>query len=203
MAFTINSNSFMPHLSFFSFPLSPLKVGGGGKPKAASTAIGFVALLFCLFGSSGDRRRKHERSAFYNEGLCFLIGIWTINHFLNSFQLIKTVPDRDCWTSGFSFNCLASDSLVGCGHPLRREAQDHSGQRNAGGTSCQPGLRWAGTAPSEDRRDVRLESQIPFDWDFLSSFSSFYLAPVLSSYALESILAPFWPCCFDRLNNHL
>lgn len=106
-----NAIHFVHHLIFYF----PLKVRGG-KPKALSTAIGFVALLFWHLGSRADRWSKHKHSLFYNTGLCFLISIWTINHFLNSFQLIKTVPDCDCWTSEFPFNCLASILLVGCGH---------------------------------------------------------------------------------------
>lgn len=45
-----------------------------------------------------------------------------VNHFLNSFQVIKTLPDRVCSTSKFCFNCLASVSRMGCGHPHRPEA---------------------------------------------------------------------------------
>lgn len=106
-----NANRFVHHLILY-FPLNV----GGGKPKALSTAIGFVALFFWHLGSRADRWNKHKHFLFYNTGLCFLISIWTINHFLNSFQLIKTVPDCDCWTSEFPFNCLASILLVGCGH---------------------------------------------------------------------------------------
>lgn len=42
-----------------------------------------------------------------------LFGIRTINYFGNSFQLIKTVPDRDCWTNEFPLNVLASFPILG------------------------------------------------------------------------------------------
>lgn len=101
-----NANRFLHRLIFYR----------GRKPKVLLIAIGFVASLFWRLGSWADRWSKHKHSLFYNAGLCFLISIWTINHFLNSFQLIKTVPDCDCWTSEFPFNCLAFVLLVGCGH---------------------------------------------------------------------------------------
>lgn len=42
-----------------------------------------------------------------------LFCIGTINYFGNSFQLIKTVPDRDCWSSEFPLNVLASFPIFG------------------------------------------------------------------------------------------
>lgn len=58
-----------------------------------------VCHCFQPFGSTLDQWRKIH-SALQCRPLS-LLGIWTVNHFENSFQLIKTLPDRDCWTSGF------------------------------------------------------------------------------------------------------
>lgn len=86
------------------------------------TAIGFVALLLgCLAAELISEENTLSLSLLQCSPL-FSCQHPNVNHFLNSFQVIKTLPDRVCSTSKFSFNCLASVSRTGCGHPRRPEA---------------------------------------------------------------------------------
>lgn len=106
--------------SFIRHP-PPSKAGSGNKMKETVTAIGFVALLLgCLAVELISEENMLPLSFFTMEPFVFLSASETVNHFLNSFQVIKTLPGRVCWTSKFSFNCLASVSLMDCGHPRDR-----------------------------------------------------------------------------------
>lgn len=94
--------------------------------------FGFDALLLgCLAAELISEENALSLSLLQCSPLFFCQHL-NVNHFLNSFQVIKTLPDRVCSTSKFSFNCLASVSRMGCGHPRRPEAfliWDHMVQR--------------------------------------------------------------------------
>lgn len=65
-----------------------------GPEETAATALKSVAWTLPL-GSILDQRRKIHALPLQCRSLS-LFCIGTINYFGNSFQLIKTVPDRDC-----------------------------------------------------------------------------------------------------------
>lgn len=119
-------DGFIRHL----FP--PPEVWVGSEMKAAVTAIGFVALLLGCFVAELISEENTRSLSLLQCSPLFSCQHPNVNHFLNSFQVIKTLPDRVCSMNEFSFNCLASVSRMGCGHPLRPEAfliGDHMGRR--------------------------------------------------------------------------
>ncbi len=65
-----------------------------GLKETTGTALGSVACSLPL-GSKLDQRRKIHALPLQCRPLS-LVGIGTVNHFGNSFQLIKMLPDRDC-----------------------------------------------------------------------------------------------------------
>lgn len=66
----------------------------GGAKETTGTALGSVAC--CLpHGSKVDWRREIH-APLLQCGPLSPVGIGTVNHFGNSFQLIKILPDRDC-----------------------------------------------------------------------------------------------------------
>lgn len=72
-------------------------VGHGGEvgPKETTgTALGSVAC--CLPHGSKLDRRGEVHALLIQCGPLSPVGIGTVNHFGNSFQLIKILPDRDC-----------------------------------------------------------------------------------------------------------
>lgn len=68
--------------------------GGGVAKETTGTALGSVACCL-LLGSKLDQRRKIHALPLQCRPLS-PVGIGTVNHFGNSFQLIKILPDRDC-----------------------------------------------------------------------------------------------------------
>lgn len=68
--------------------------GAVGPKDTTGTALGSVACCLPL-GSKLDQQRKIHPLPLQCRPL-FLVGIGTVNHFGNSFQLIKMLPDRDC-----------------------------------------------------------------------------------------------------------
>lgn len=71
-----------------------LEWGEVGPKETTATALGSVACSLPL-GSKLDQRRKIHTLPLQCRPLS-LVGIGTVNHFGNSFQLIKTLPDCDC-----------------------------------------------------------------------------------------------------------
>lgn len=69
-------------------------VGEVGPKETTATAFGSVACSLPL-GSKLDQRRKIHALPLQCRPLS-LVGIGTVNHFENSFQPIKTLPDHDC-----------------------------------------------------------------------------------------------------------
>ncbi len=119
-------DGFIRHL----FP--PPEVWFGSEMKAAVSAIGFVALVFGCFVAQLISEENTRSLSLLQCSLLFSCQHPNVNHFLNSFQVIKTLPDRVCSMNEFSFNCLASVYRMGCGHPYRPEAfliGDHTGWR--------------------------------------------------------------------------
>lgn len=64
--------------------------------KEAVTAIWFVALLFGRLAVELISDALSLSLFFTMEPFVFLSASETVNHFLNSFQVIKTLPDRVC-----------------------------------------------------------------------------------------------------------
>ena len=69
-------------------------VGEVGPKETTGTALGSVACSLPL-GSKLDQQRKIHTLPLQCRPLS-PVGIRTVNHFANSFQLIKMLPDRDC-----------------------------------------------------------------------------------------------------------